>query len=268
MRGASIVLAFILVPSVAWAESDDPCRLAEYVAPKLHSSNEPLVRDGWIAFDLGHDGDSFTQVRLRDQSGREIEAPAVFGSGTRRTFEVFEPVEVLEPGSYELILMHLPGCFDAREVTMPVQVADQLAEPITVPPVITEVDADLWYGDFLELVIDIEERDVEATPAWLQVEADFVEGDLLFAPGEFPLSELDGPVDGMDVTTVCARATYYDRAGNPSTTTELCTDEIEPRQNEENGASCRVGGGASPSWAFGLLLGLALYRRRGRGIAP
>ena len=87
-----------------------------------------------------------------------------------------------------------------------------------------------------------------------------------FAPDEHPLAELDRYFDdGEEVTKVCTRATYYDLAGNPSSTTELCTSEIEPRENEENGlgAACRVGGGTSPGWALGLLL-LGLARRRMR----
>jgi len=262
MRTASIVLAFVLVPSAAWAASEDPCNHAEYERPRLHPTNEPMVRDGWLAFELGYDGGSLTDVRLRDVAGREIEATAVFGGTTRRTYEVFDPAEVLETGSYELVFMHHPDCFEPREVTMPVEVGSLLAEPVTVPPVITEVDADLWNGDLLELVIEVEERGESAPPAWLFIEADFVEDDLVFAPLEYPLAELDRYFgDGEEVTEVCARAMFYDLAGNPSSTTELCTTEIEPRENEQ-GLSCHVGGRGSPSWALGLLLGLALYSRR------
>lgn len=262
MRTASIVLVLVLVPSAAWAASEDPCARAEYALPKLHSSSMPLVRDGWLAFDLGYEGGSLTDVRLRDGSGREIAASAVFGGGTRRSFEIFEPAQAPEAGIHELVFMHHPECFEPREVTMQMHVVSQLAEPIAVPPVITEVDAELWGGDLLELVITVEDPPESAPPAWLRIEADFVEHDLLFAPQEYPLAELDRYFDdGREVTEVCARATYYDLAGNPSPTTELCTTDIEPRENEQ-GVSCRAGGRTSPSWALGLLLGLALHRRR------
>lgn len=262
MRTASIALVLVLVPSAAWAESEDACAHAQYALPMLHSTNVPLVRDGWLAFDLGYEGGSLTDVRLRDGSGREIAASAAFGVGTRRTFEVFEPAEALETGDYELVFMHHPECFEPREVTMQVQVGSQLAEPIAMPPVVTELDAELWNGRLLELVIKVADPAESAPPAWLQIEADFVEDTLLFAPQEYPLAELDHYFDdGQEVTEVCARATYYDLAGNPSSTTELCTTDIEPREDEQ-GASCRVGGRTSPSWALGLLLGLALHRRR------
>jgi MYXO-CTERM domain-containing protein len=268
LRTASIVLASFLVPSVAWADSDDPCNSADYVQPTLHSSNRPLVRDGWIALEVGDLDGSIGSVRLRDASGREVGATQVFDDRTDREYEIFEPAEVLEPGDYELIFRHDPECFESREITLAVQVAERLAEPAMEPPVITSIDAVLWNGSLLELEVEVETPHDDAPTAWMMVETDFADGwprEILIAPKAYELVAVDHFIeeDLRPVTEVCARAKFYDLAGGISSTAELCTTEFEHRENEQNGPlGCRVGGGASSSWALGLLLGVALVRRR------
>jgi MYXO-CTERM domain-containing protein len=268
LRTASIVLASFLVPSVASADSDDPCNSADYVQPTLHSSNRPLVRDGWIALELGDLGGSIGSVRLRDASGREVGATQVFDDRTDREYEIFEPAEVLEPGDYELIFRHDPECFESREITLAVQVGERLAEPAMEPPVITAIHAVLWGDSLLNLEVEVETPHDDAPTAWMMVETDFADGwprEILIAPKAYELVAVDHFIeeDLRPVTEVCARAKFYDLAGGVSSTAELCTTEFEHRENEQNGPlGCRVGGGASPSWALGLLLGVALVRRR------
>lgn len=267
LRAASIVLVSFLVPSLAWAASEDPCSSAEYVQPQLHSSNRPLVRDGWIAFEPGDDG-SIGSVRLRDASGREIGATQVFDDRTDREHEIFQPAEVLEPGDYELVFRHDPECFESREITLTVQVTERFAEPATVPPVIRSIDAVLWDDSLLDLAIEVETPDDDAPTAWMMVETDFVSSwplETLIEPKAYELLEIDQLVeeDQRPVTEVCARAKFYDLAGVVSSTTELCTTDLEHRDNEQSAplGGCRMSG-ASPSWALGLLLGLAMLRRR------
>jgi MYXO-CTERM domain-containing protein len=266
LRTASIVLASFLVPSVAWADSEDPCTSADYVQPSLHSSNRPLVRDGWIALELEDLGGSIGSVRLRDASGREVGATQVFDDRTGREHEIFKPAEVLEPGDYELAFRHDPECFESREITLAVHVGEQLAEPAMEPPVITSIHAVLWDESSVEFDVEVETPHDDAPTAWMMVEGDYVESwphETLIAPKAYELVSFHHGVEGQEVTEVCARAKFYDLAGTPSETTEFCTSDFERREIAQSGPlGCRVGGGGSPGWALGVLLGVVVIRRR------
>jgi MYXO-CTERM domain-containing protein len=257
-----------LVPAVALAESEDSCAHATYEAPKLHPTNQPLPRDGWIAIESesGYYTHPFTDVRVRDGAGLEIATTAVFDETTHRNHEIFAPVEVLEPGDHELVFTYASDCFEPMEVVLPLQVADALAEPIDASPVIGEIEAKVFDGRELHLEIDIP---TQSAPGWTLVEDDFSPESswwvaTLVAPGESDRVIFHRDVEGEDVSEACIRATFYDLAGVAGPTTEQCTKEIESISTAQGPGAlgCRVGGASSPTWALGLLLALALWRRR------
>jgi MYXO-CTERM domain-containing protein len=266
IRFAVAPLVF-LVPVVAIAESEDSCAHATYEDPRLHPSNQPMARDGWIA--LASDSESgsyahrFTDVRVRDAAGQEIATTAVFDETTRRDYEIFAPVEVLEAGDYELVFTNSPDCFEPLEVVLPLVVAEALAEPIDAKPEIGELEAVVFDGRSLHLEVDIP---TQSAPGWILVDADFSPDlswpvDTLLAPGEPARVVFHRDVQDEDTSAVCVRATFYDLAGVASPTAERCTTKIEHRSSAQG---CRVGGTSSPTWALGLLLALALCRRRSR----
>lgn len=254
----------LLVPTVALAESEDSCAHATYADPRLHPTNGPMARDGWIAIESesGYYTHPFTDVRVRDGAGLEIATTPVFDETTHRRHEIFAPVEVLEAGDYELVFTYASDCFAPLEVVLPLQVADELAEPIDASPVIGAIEARVFDGRELHLEIDIP---MQSAPGWVLVEADFSPPedswwvDELVAPGEPERVIFHRDVEGEDVNEVCVRATFYDLAGVAGPTAEQCTKEIESISTAQG---CRVGGSSSPTWALGLLLALALYRRR------
>lgn len=252
-----------LVPAVASATSEDPCAYATYEDPRLHPTNQPMARDGWIAFESqsGFYDPHFTDVRVRDGAGVEIATTPVFDDTTHRSYEIFAPVEVLEAGDYELVFMHEPDCFAPLEVVLPLRVAEGLAETIDTSPVIGEIEAVLFDGRSLSVEVDIP---AQSGPGWVLVEADFSPEpdwwvDTLVAPGEPDRAGFHRDVEGEDVSEVCIRATFYDLAGVAGPTAEQCTTEIDERSSAQG---CRVGGGSSPTWALGLLLAFGLRRRR------
>src|SRR5688572_8808918 len=144
----AVASSLFLVPAVAVAESEDSCAHATNEAPRLHSTNQPLARDGWIAIESesGFYTHPFTDVRVRDAAGREIATTAVFDETTRRNHEIFAPVEILETGDYELVFMHAADCFEPVEVVLPLRVAEGLAEPVDTSPVIGELEAVVFDG--------------------------------------------------------------------------------------------------------------------------
>lgn len=270
LRFAPLALLCSLIPTLALAESDPSCPTPLAQQPRLHSSNEPMARDGWIALEMEAEPGTISDVRVRDAAGVDIEATAVFGERTSRTHHIFDPAQMLEPGDYELVFIHEADCFERQEITIPLQVADALAEPIDMPPTISSIDAVLYGESQLVIEVEVDTLPEASLPGWLVLEADFADPtrwpvDTLIAPGNDGAASFVRLVDGEALTEVCARATLYDLAGVASTTTELCTTDIEHREAEQNGPiGCRVGG-SSPTWALGLLLGLALLRRRSRG---
>lgn len=262
LRSASIALVSFLAPAAAWAASDDSCDAAVYEPPRLHSSSRSLARDGWIALERGDQG-ALSFVRLRDASGRGIALTPVFADGTSGTRAIYDPAETLEPGDYELVFTYSTECFEPQEVTLPVYVADWLAEPAPTPPVITEIEAVLWSGGLLEVAVEVDLPSPDAARTWLLIDADFAESATLLAPDDRREASVSEHIDDQDVTEVCARATFYDYAGAPSPTAELCTTDIEHRETEQRRPlSCSVGRSGSSIWALGLLLGVALHRRR------
>lgn len=258
-----VALSSFLVPTVAIAESEDSCAHPTYEEPKLHSTNQPLARDGWIALEASEFyTHPFTNVRVRDGAGREITTTVVFDDTTHRDHEIFAPVEVLEAGDHELVFTYSPNCFEPQEVVLPLQVADALAEPIKASPMIGEIEAKVFDGRSLHVEVDIPAQSV---PGWILVETDFSTEsewwiDTLVAPGEPDRVIFHRDVEGEDVSEVCVRATFYDLAGVAAPTAEQCTTEVEAISTAQGG--CRVGGASSPTWALGLLLALALVRRR------
>lgn len=258
----AIAFSSFLVPAVATATSD-PCAGATSEDPTLHATNQPMVRDGWIAIEakMGFYEHPFTDVRVRDGAGREIATTPVFDDTRYRDYEIFAPVELLEAGDYELVFTYEEACLGSREVVLPLEVSDELAEPIDASPVIGEIEAMVFDGRELHVEVDIPAQSVVG---WVLVETDFSPSqgwwvDHLLAPGGPERAFFPRAVEGEDVSEVCVRATFYDLAGVAApTTAEQCTTEIELVSTAQG---CRIGGASSPTWALGLLLALALYRR-------
>ncbi len=263
-RVAITSVAF-LVPAVAMAASEDSCAHATYEDPRLHPTNEPMARDGWIAIEsesgaLAH---AITDVHVRDEAGLEIATTAVFDDTTRVDYAIFAPKKPLEAGDHELVFTYAPDCFAPLEVVLPLHVDERLAEPIDTQPEIGEIEATLFDGIALNLEIEIPSQ---SAPGWILVDADFPPGDhwwvdALIPPGEHERVVFHREVEGEAPAEVCVRATFYDLAGASGPTAERCTTEIK---HVSSAQGCRIGGASSPTWALGLLLGLALYRRRNR----
>lgn len=270
VRRVAIASLSFLVPAVAMASSEDSCAHATYEDPRLHPTNEPMARDGWIAIESesGYYTHDVTNVRVRDEAGLEVAATEVFDETTHRVYAIFAPVELLPAGDHELVFTYAPECFAPLEVVLPLHVDDRLAEPIDTQPEIGEIEATLFDGAALNLEIEIPSQ---SGPGWILVENDFSPEaywwvDALVPPGEHERVIFHRQVEGEDPTEICVRATFYDLAGATGPTAERCTTEIEHRSSAQDPSAqgCRIGGASSPTWALGLLLGLAVYRRRRR----
>ncbi len=260
-----------LVPAIAAADSD-PCAGPDNTEPvALHPSDQPMPRDGWIALDAGW-GD-VSDVTVVDMAGRTIEAMQVFDDQTRRSWEVLQPVEALEPGSYELHLTHQPECFGPRPEVLPLQVSDDFATPVMTAPTIEVLEA-VVYGDELHLEVELAPPPATEPLGWVVVDADFSspEGwnrDALVDPrSESSRVVLRRTVVVDELEEVCVYATAHDVAGGQGPTTEQCADPIVYEPLDNGPLTCSVGRTSSPGAAWGMLLGLLVLYRRRRAIGP